>query len=121
MKNLKYNENYSKVTEILLKLGIKPKLVGFDYLRDAVLLFNDNSQYKLKDMYEIIAEKYDTKTYSVEKAIRNAITCAFNIGGLLTVNEFYDSVIYNNSEKYTNFEMITLICEIINMKNPNQK
>ncbi len=109
--------NYRKITEILLKLGVKPKMSGFEYLRDATVLQYENSEMKLMDIYKKVAEKHNAKPGSVEKNIRNAITAAFNVGGLLTINEFYNTVMYDNTEKYTNLELITLICEIINFYN----
>ena len=116
MENLIYHEDYNRVTEMLLRLGIKPKMIGFDYLRYAVILQADNEKLTLMKIYSIIAEDYDTKSYSVEKGIRNAITCAYNTGGLLSINEYYDMVIYTNDYKFTNLELITIICELINLE-----
>lgn len=116
MDKIIYNENYNKVTEILLRLGIKPKMLGFDYLRYAVILQAENENLKLIKIYNIIADDYNTKSHSVEKGIRNAITCAYNAGGLLSINEYYDMIIYTNDNKYTNLELITIICELIHLE-----
>ena len=116
MDKIIYNENYNRVTEILLRLGIKPKMLGFDYLRYAVILQVENENLKLMKIYNIIATDYNTKSHSVEKGIRNAITCAYNMGGLLSINEYYDMIIYTNDSKFTNLELITIICELLNLE-----
>ena len=115
MDNIINNENYARVTEILLKFGIKPKMIGFEYLRYAVIMQYQNNKRKLMDIYEEIGKIYNTKPYSVEKGIRNAINYAYSIGGLLSVNDYYDMVVYNNGERYTNLELISVICEILKL------
>lgn len=116
MENLIKNKNYHKVTEIILNLGIKPKMLGFDYLRYAVILQTANESLKLSEIYDQIATVYNTKPHSVERGIRNAITSAHNSGGLLSINDYYDNIIYNNGNKYTNSELISMIAEIVNLE-----
>lgn len=115
MDNIIDDENYTRVTEILLKLGVKPKMIGFEYLRYAVIRQYEDSKRKLMDIYEEIGKIYGSKPYSVEKGIRNAINYAYSIGGLLSVNDYYDMVVYNNNERYTNLELISIICEILKL------
>lgn len=115
MEKIMNNENYNMITQILLKLGIKPKMLGFDYLRYAIILQVENENLKLNAIYNTIAKDFNTKSCSVERGIRNAITCAYNVGGLLSINDYYDMIIYTNDDKFTNLELIAIICEVINL------
>ena len=116
MEDVIKNKNYHKITEILFNLGIKPKMLGFDYLRYAVILQTENENLKLGEIYKTIAVDFHTKPHSVERGIRNAITAAHNSGGLLSINEYYDMIIYTNGEKFTNSELIAIITEIVNLE-----
>ncbi len=117
MDKIVKDENFAKVTEILLKLGLQPKMKGFEYLRSAVLIQFSCRKGHLLEIYKKVGEMYNAKSESVEKGIRSAVKYAYDIGGLLSVNEYYGKVIYTNKKKFTNLELISIICEIVNLQN----
>ncbi len=109
-----------EVTQILIELKIFPKVTGFDYLRDAIKLCLTNSNLMRNitgKLYPILAQKYKVKINVVEKSIRFAIDRSYQTGGLLSLNQFYDTIVYKNGYSYSNCELITILVEKIRLDN----
>lgn len=72
------SDKNEKIYIYLLSCGLKPQLLGFKYLIDAITIFmNSDSILSFeKDIYLKIALKYEKKACSVKKAIKNAIDSA---------------------------------------------
>lgn len=67
-------------------VGINPKLVGFPYLIDAILLTAHNSKDKLT---QTIALKYKKNDSSVERAMQNAIKQAWRTNDIDELLKYY--------------------------------
>lgn len=103
-------------TTILMCLKINPGSLGFDYMRQAIILcYNDRSLLKLitKKLYPQVANIFNVKANIVERSIRAAIDKAYSCGGLLGLNDFYNVIVYTNKFKFTNSELIAIIVEKI--------
>lgn len=113
-----------KCTTMLMNLKISPGSLGFDYIRQAVLLcYKDMSliKYVTKRLYPKVAEIFNVKANIVERSIRSAINKAYLCGGLLGVNDFYNVIIYTNKFKYTNSELISIIAEKLRLEMLKEK
>lgn len=103
-----------EVTNLLHELGIPSHLRGYQYIRDGILLIyeNDfNTTLVTKDIYPEIADKYETTSSRVERAIRHAIEISWVRGDLkLMENLFGHSIDYEKS-KPTNSEFLTTIAD----------
>ena len=87
-----------KVYETLLDFNIEPHLNGFRYIIDAVLNYEGNM--KAMELYEIVAEKYETTPQRVERSIRHAFsTMDFKSE---EVQEFF-------GKKFTNIGYISIL------------
>ncbi len=76
------------IKRILLDLRFRNKLVGTQYLEEAILLkFTDTSSHMMA-IYEQIAERHDTNKANVEKAIRNTIHDCFYYGRWHKIEDF---------------------------------
>ena len=66
------------IFKYLLSCGCMPQLFGFKYLTDAIKIYikSERTVSFEKDIYFVIAEKYDKSQWSVKKAIKNAIDTA---------------------------------------------
>lgn len=107
---------YEKATNMLLELKIQPELVGFDYLRKAIVLcVEDMSLISTitSKLYPMVGEYFNVNASIVERCIRNAIEQSYKNGGLLGINNFYDTIIYTNDYKFANSELIAIIVEKI--------
>lgn len=56
----------------LLELGIPPYSRGFEYLNQAIQLYDYNK--RMMDIYQEIAEQYGTTNPTVERSMRHAIS-----------------------------------------------
>lgn len=73
------------VSEMLHEIGVPAHLMGYQYLREAVLLsLGDMSLLRAitTALYPQIAQRYDTSPSRVERAIRHAIKVAWERGSL---------------------------------------
>ena len=109
-------DKFELCTKLLINMGITPDKLGFEYLRKAILLTIDDHTYLqkiTKKLYPDIASFYGVKSRDVERCIRFSIELAYNNGGLLEINNFYNAVVYKNDYKPTNSELIAIIADKI--------
>jgi len=64
-----------------------------------------------KELYPGIAKRYGTSSSKVERAMRHAIEVAWNRGRLDTTNQLLGVNLFNERDKPTNGEFISLIAE----------
>lgn len=86
----------AKIHKLLYEWGVQPHLLGFIYLKDAVKLVSEDSKhlYQItKLLYPTIAKANDTTASRVERAIRHAVTSAFNNMGADEVYEHFGRTI----------------------------
>ncbi len=62
--------------DILISIGITPNLRGFEYICMATEILSVDSKASVQRVYKVIADKKSTKTESVERTIRHAISKA---------------------------------------------
>lgn len=106
------------VTDIIHELGVPAHIKGYQYLRDAIMMsVNDIEMLSsiTKVLYPTIAEKYDTTSSRVERAIRHAIEVAWNRGRMETLNALFGYTISTGKGKPTNSEFIALIADKIRL------
>ena len=106
---------FNNITKVLLDLGFKPMMKGFDYLREAILIYinKDKRHIFYKDIYPEIAQKYNVSSGSVERYLRIIIKDAYQSGGLLGINEYYKYVIIDDQNIITASEIVAIIAEIV--------
>ena len=68
------------IEQFLEKTGMRSKLRGFVYLKDALMLYGENTKALIpitKKLYPVIAEKYSITDKNVEVSIRRTISKAW--------------------------------------------
>ena len=107
------------ITTLLHSLGIPSHIKGYMYIRDGIdLMYNKPSMIGAitKELYPEIADKYDTTTSRVERAIRHAIEVSWTRGDYeLMENIFGHSVDYDRA-KPTNSEFIATIADKLRLE-----
>ena len=106
------------VTDMIHEIGVPAHIKGYQYLRDAIMMsVNDIEMLSsiTKVLYPTIAEKYDTTSSRVERAIRHAIEVAWNRGRMETLNALFGYTISTGKGKPTNSEFIALIADKIRL------
>jgi two-component system response regulator (stage 0 sporulation protein A) len=125
-----YNENSSEinekafdlereVTRIIHQIGVPAHIKGYQYLRMAIMLVVedcDRVNSLSKHIYPDVAEKYQTTTSRVERAIRHAIEVAWDRGDVDVLNSFFGYTIQNTRGKPTNSEFIAMIADNLRLK-----
>ncbi len=110
------NNNHieEKITNIFITVGIPAHIKGYQFLREAIKLAIANPEIInsiTKKLYPTIAEKYDTSSSKVERAIRHAIEVAWNRGKIENINNLFGIKVYSSNEKPTNGEFIALVAD----------
>lgn len=103
-----------KITNIFITVGIPAHIKGYQFLREAIKLAIANPEIInsiTKKLYPTIAEKYDTSSSKVERAIRHAIEVAWNRGKIENINNLFGIKVYSSNEKPTNGEFIALVAD----------
>ena len=106
------------VTGILHNIGMPAHLSGYTYIRDAIIIAIESPDILraiTKELYPAVAEKNDTTSSSVERAMRTAIEVAWNRGSEKVLSSYFGS----SYEKPTNSEFISKIINKIQLQSPN--
>lgn len=109
----------SEVTNIIHEIGVPAHIKGYQYLRDAIIMvINDIEVLNsiTKSLYPAIAEKYDTTSSRVERAIRHAIEVAWSRGKMETLDNLFGYTISHGKGKPTNSEFVALIADKLRLE-----
>ena len=109
----------SKVTDILLKVGVPAHIKGYQYLREAILLASEEPDIinaVTKELYPSVAKKFRTMSSRVERAIRHAIEVAWDRGDTDVLNSLFGYTIQTSRGKPTNSEFIAMIADRLRME-----
>lgn len=101
-----------RVTKMLHDMGVPPHFKGFGYLKDAVLMCNEDGYFAgglTKEIYPALAAKYHTTAGGVEAAIRNAVVAAWQHGNTSYIRRLCDP--YCDERMPTNSLIIAKIAE----------
>lgn len=107
------------VTNMLMLFKIQPDIMGFEYLRTAIILCYQDEELKnniSKKVYPLVAKFHNSTPETVERGMRTAVENCYNCGGLLEVNEICGLVVYKNNFKWTNGELICALVELIKLQ-----
>jgi two-component system response regulator (stage 0 sporulation protein A) len=102
------------VTNIIHEMGVPAHIKGYQYLRDAILMVI--SEIGLlgavtKELYPLIAQKFETTPSRVERAIRHAIELAWDRGNVEMMTKYFGYTINLERGKPTNSEFIAMIAD----------
>ena len=113
-KPAKNKQLEEKITNIFITVGIPAHIKGYQFLREAIKMAIDNPDIInsiTKRLYPSIAERFETSSSKVERAIRHAIEVAWNRGKIENINSLFGIRVYSNNEKPTNGEFIALVAD----------
>ena len=102
------------VTNIIHEMGVPAHIKGYQYLRDAILMVVEEVNLLgavTKELYPMIAMKYQTTPSRVERAIRHAIELAWDRGNVDMMTKFFGYTINLERGKPTNSEFIAMVAD----------
>lgn len=103
-----------EVTNLIHQMGVPAHVKGYQYLREAIILVIGEMSLLgavTKELYPMIAEKYNTTPSRVERAIRHAIELAWDRGNVELMNKFFGYTIDVERGKPTNSEFIAMVAD----------
>ena len=108
----------AELASLLDKIGIRPKLKGYVYLKESVLIAaeNRNSISNIsKDIYSIVAKRHGATEGGVERCIRNSIMDAWNIAKWEQEGYGWPANTRLAMIRPSNAELIAILADRINM------
>ena len=100
----------------LLQLGCPRHIKGYRYLKEAIALAVEKPELMnviTKELYPSVAEKFDTISSRVERAIRHAVEVAWDRCDMEILQDYFGNTISNNKGKPTNSEFIAMFVDRI--------
>jgi hypothetical protein len=90
-------------------MGMKPTLVGYGYLVEAIMLYLDGGEdvYLTNEIYPEIAMQKHVTSISVEKAIRSAIESTFMFADIRQLQRHYPFSYNEELGRPTNLQFIS--------------
>ena len=122
-----YVDNYmqQKISKLLHDLGMPSHIKGYQYIRDAIeLMHNDPHLFSgiTKEVYPYIANKYNTTSSRVERAMRHAIEVSWSRGDYDLMDDIFGHSVDFDRAKPTNSEFLATLADKITLdKNVNIK
>lgn len=117
MKVAKVNE---MICRDFFQLGLTPELLGFKYLREAVLMVLDEPKTLhngiTKIIYPEIAKRNNTTASRVERAMRYAIECTFLKKDAKVLEDYFGGTFDAEKGKLTNGAFIAVVAEHIRIQ-----
>ena len=112
--DLYYSDLQMYITKLLHELGVPSHIKGYTFIREGInLIYNDPSLSSAitKELYPIIAKKYDTTPSRVERAIRHAIEVSWNRANWELMEEIFGYSVDIDKSKATNSEFIVTLAD----------
>lgn len=97
-------EMIDKIQQELNSVGISPKVLGYQYLTDAILSTIDNPE---NNLVRFLSEKYKKSNASIERAMQNAIQRAWQISDINYLVTIYTARISSEKGVPTLMEFIS--------------
>lgn len=110
----------NKATALIRSLGVPVKMIGYKYLRDAIVIAledEDSLMSVTKNVYPHIADSYDTSPSNVERNIRYVIESTWNKSDDIRYTDKIKEVFKGVVKKPTNSEFILMCSEWIKLGN----
>lgn len=101
-------------TAIIKEIGVPAHIKGYGYIREAIqMVYHDPDLLSsiTKALYPAIADKFETKSTRVERAIRHAIELAWNRGNHDAVSKLFGYTSHHMKQKPTNSEFIAMVAD----------
>jgi two-component system response regulator (stage 0 sporulation protein A) len=109
-----------QITSIMHEVGIPAHIKGYMYLREAITMIVNDIDFLssvTKELYPTVAEKFNTTSSRVERAIRHAIEVAWSRGQVESINKLFGYTVNNAKGKPTNSEFIAMVSDMLRLKN----
>jgi two-component system response regulator (stage 0 sporulation protein A) len=118
--NKEPNKIEVEISKLLHSLGIPSHIRGYQYIRESIFMMYENPGVLggiTKNIYPEIAQRYDTTSSRVERAIRHAIEVSWARGDIDLMEELFGHSVDYDRSKPTNSEFIATLADNLRLKN----
>ncbi len=108
-----------RITEIMHQIGVPAHIKGYLYLREAIEMVVKEVELLgaiTKELYPLVAKKFNTTPSRVERAIRHAIEVSWERGNIKAINTIFGHSVTTESGKPTNSQFIAKIADKLRME-----
>ncbi len=107
------------ITREIQHIGISAGIKGFKYARMAIYLYmqKDHNVSVMKDIYPVVAKKFNTNAACVERNIRHAVESAWTRGSISYIDEVFGLTVDADKGKPTNSAFIATLAERVKIRN----
>lgn len=108
-----------RITEIMHQIGVPAHIKGYLYLREAIEMVTKEVELLgaiTKELYPMVAKKFNTTPSRVERAIRHAIEVSWERGNAKAINNIFGHSVTTESGKPTNSQFIAKIADKLRME-----
>ena len=109
----------AEISDILCRLGMPSNLLGYRYLRFAILAVAENPELLravTKMLYPMVAEEFCTSASGIERAMRHAIEVVWSRGDPDVLQDYFGNTVDPDRGKPTNTEFIAKIVDSLIIK-----
>ena len=107
------------IIKILHKLCVTSHIKSYTFIRERInIIYNDPSIANAitKELYPVIAKKYETTSSRVERAIRHAIEVSWNRANWELMEEIFGYSVDIDKAKATNSEFIVTLADKLRLE-----
>ena len=107
------------IVSTLREVGVPPQLLGYKYLRTAILTAAQKPQMLhaiTTELYPKVAQEHDSTTPKIERSIRHAIETTWNRSNVDTLYELFGYTISSSRGRPTNSEFIARLTDLVLMR-----
>lgn len=99
------------ITSLILQLNIPASIKGYHYIRRSIQLYiaNNNQVGMTTRIYPEVAKAFDSTPSRVERAIRHAISVAWNRSSVEVLNDMFGYTVNKDKGMSTNSEFIAML------------
>ena len=118
--NDKENDLRIKISDMLHNLGVPSHIRGYQYIRDGiVMMYNERNMLKgiTKEIYPELAQRYQTTSSRVERAIRHAIEVSWARGDYSLMERYFGNSLDLDKSKPTNAEFLVTLTDRLRLDN----
>lgn len=108
-----------RVSEVLHDLGVPAHVLGYHYLRRAILMAVEDMHviHKMtRGLYPTVAREFNTTGSRVERAIRHAIELCWERADIDILHKVFGYTVSVNKDKPTNSEFIALVADNLRLE-----
>ncbi|MGM0471980.1 MAG: sporulation transcription factor Spo0A [Bacillota bacterium] len=108
-----------RITDIMHEIGVPAHIKGYLYLREAISMVVEEVELLgaiTKELYPLVARKFNTTPSRVERAIRHAIEVAWERGNTQAINKLFGHSVTTESGKPTNSQFIAKIADKLRLE-----